>query len=70
MQTSRLPGFLRRIVQFFTDAWLELKKVAWPTRVEAWRFTLVVLFAVVVMAIFIHSCDWLLTLLSRPLFAQ
>ena len=65
------PGRLnvfRRIAQFFLDAWSELNKVAWPTFVEVRKFTLVVLFAVIAVALFIHLCDVLLSSVTKPLF--
>ena len=65
---ARGPGFFRRGAQFFVDSWAELRKVVWPSRTEAWRFTMVVLFAVVLVSLFIFTCDWLLTQLTRPLF--
>jgi len=66
--TARVQGVFRRVIQFFTDSWTELKKVAWPSRAEVWRFTVVVLFAVATIAIFIYACDKLLTVMTRPLF--
>ncbi len=63
-------GAFRRIAQFFIDAWLELNKVAWPTFPEVRRFTLVVMFAVLMVALFIYVCDQVLTILTRPLFAH
>ena len=66
--TSRASGFFRRVAQFFGDSWTELKKVAWPSRAEVWRFTVVVLFAVATIAVFIYACDKVLTVVTRPLF--
>lgn len=63
------PGAFKRMIQFFVDAWLELNKVAWPTFREVRKFTVVVIFAVIVVAVFIHLADRLLTLVTRPLFA-
>lgn len=62
------PPLLLRIKQFLIEAWFELRKVLWPSRQEAIRFTLVVLGVIIVVAIFIWACDIILTRLSGPLF--
>ncbi|UCH36839.1 MAG: preprotein translocase subunit SecE [Armatimonadota bacterium] len=63
-----MPVFTR-IKQFLVEAWLELRKVLWPSKEEAMRFTMVVLGVILVVALFIYVCDKVLTLLSEPLFA-
>ena len=45
--------------QFAREVRGELRKVAWPTRDEVFRFSLVVLFTLVVLTSFIFGLDWL-----------
>jgi len=35
----------------------ELKKVNWPTRAETWQLTLIVIFVMVVMAVYLALVD-------------
>jgi preprotein translocase subunit SecE len=46
--------------QFLRDVYDELRKVVWPTGGELYRYTLVVLFTVVFLGIFIGGTDYLL----------
>ena len=48
------------IGQFLRDVYDELRKVVWPTWGELYRYTLVVIFTVVVLGIFIGGVDYLL----------
>jgi preprotein translocase subunit SecE len=48
------------IGQFLRDVYDELRKVVWPTWDELYRYTLVVLFTVVLLGIFIGGVDYLL----------
>jgi preprotein translocase subunit SecE len=65
---SQRPPLGTRIKQFLVEAWLELRKVLWPSKQEAIRFTMVVLGVIAVVALFIYICDIILTQLSGPLF--
>jgi preprotein translocase SecE subunit len=65
---TQRPPLLTRIRQFLIEAWFELRKVLWPSKEEAIRFTLVVLAVIAVVALFIYICDMALTQLSGPLF--
>ncbi|HSS61795.1 MAG TPA: preprotein translocase subunit SecE [Candidatus Limnocylindrales bacterium] len=53
------------IGQFLRDVFDELRKVVWPTWSELYRYTLVVIFTVVVLGIFIGGTDYLLGALSK-----
>lgn len=59
------PG--KQFVSFARDAWQEGGRVAWPTRQETIRMTLVVFAFVVVMSLFLFCVDqivaWLIKLL-------
>jgi len=48
-------------VQFLEEVRAELKKVVWPSRQEALRLTLVVIFVSFLVGAFISSIDFVLT---------
>jgi preprotein translocase subunit SecE len=51
--------------QFLREVFDELRKVVWPTWGELYRYTLVVIFTVIVLGIFIGGTDYLLGELAR-----
>ena len=55
-EPSENPG----IFQFLRDVYDELRKVVWPTGGELYRYTLVVIFTVILLGIFIGGTDYLL----------
>jgi len=48
----------QRIVKFYHDVILEMKKVAWPVRSQVWSTTIVVLIAVVFFGFYLFGCDY------------
>ena len=52
---------VRQGTDFFKEAWLELKKVHWPSRKETYAATLVVIVVVVLISIFLAVVDLGLT---------
>ena len=48
--------------EFFKDIRVEMSKVSWPTRVELWDSTIVVIVAVLLVTIFVGIVDRILTL--------
>ena len=46
--------------QFLRDVYDELRKVVWPTWGELYRYTLVVIFTVALLGVFIGGVDYLL----------
>jgi len=62
------PPLWMRIRQFLVEAWFELRKVLWPSKEDAFRFTMVVLGVIIVVVVFIYICQVILTYLSGPLF--
>jgi preprotein translocase subunit SecE len=46
------------VVRFLREVLDELRKVVWPTPGELWRYTMVVVVTVVVIASFIGVVDW------------
>ena len=53
---GRQPNAIRR---YFSETIGELRKVSWPTRKEAVNLTIVVVFVVITMAIFLGSLDFI-----------
>jgi preprotein translocase subunit SecE len=53
------------IGQFFRDVYDELRKVVWPTGGELYRYTLVVIFTVILLGVFIGGTDYLLSAISK-----
>ena len=51
--------------QFLRDVYDELRKVVWPTWSELYRYTLVVIFTVILLGIFIGGTDYLLGAISK-----
>jgi len=55
-------GFLARAARFIRESYVETwHKSAWPTWTELKQFTIVVIFAVLVVAVWIAGIDFLLT---------
>lgn len=54
-----------KIKKFFSDVWIELKKVSWPTKKELKDSTIVVLVAVAMLGLFIGVIDQISSLLIR-----
>ena len=61
-------GFLGAMRAFFREAWLELKKVIWPTHEQVVKMTGLVVVVVMVVSGFIFVWDRLLSLVTRPMF--
>jgi preprotein translocase subunit SecE len=55
--------------QFVREVRAELRKVAWPTREETIKYSIVVLVTVVVLTAFIAAADWLFSQLVLRLFS-
>ena len=53
------------LVKFLRETYDELRKVVWPTAGELYRYTLVVLFTVAILGIFIGGTDYLLEQLAK-----
>ena len=54
-------------IEFFKDAWVELKKSTWLTRQQAVGSTVVVVTLVVILAIFVSGVDFALSLVLGAL---
>ena len=53
------------IGRFLREVYDELRKVVWPTWGELYRYTLVVIFTVIVLGIYIGGADYLLGEVAR-----
>jgi preprotein translocase subunit SecE len=53
----------QRLVGFVREAREELRKVSWPTREQAIRYTIIVVVASVAVGLLIGGIDYLFTLL-------
>ena len=54
------PASSGGIGQFLRDVYDELRKVVWPTGGELYRYTLVVIFTVIILGVFIGGADYFL----------
>jgi len=55
-----MNNFFNETVQFFKEAYAELKKVTWLSRKEAIASTIVVIIIVILVAIFVGVVDFVL----------
>jgi preprotein translocase subunit SecE len=55
-------------VQFLREVRGELRKVAWPSRDETVNYSIVVLFAIVLLGAFIYGLDWVFATFILDLF--
>ena len=53
-----LLGFVSKIISFLKEVKLEMKKVNWPTRETAIRYTLIVIASSLIVAIFLGGLDF------------
>ncbi len=58
-----------KIIVFLKEVRLEAKKVNWPTRQQALRYTLVVVGVSLAVAIFLGGIDFLFTLLLNKVIS-
>ena len=53
------------LVRFFRETFDELRKVDWPSPSELYRYTIIVIITVIVLAGFISGLDWVLQQLAQ-----
>jgi preprotein translocase subunit SecE len=61
MKINKIKNIPGKISSFFKEVQLELKKVNWPTRKEALRYTLIVIMVSAVVAAFLGGLDFIFT---------
>jgi len=54
-----------KIITFFKEVRMEMKKVNWPTREQTLRYTLIVLGVSVAVALFLGGMDFIFNLLLQ-----
>jgi preprotein translocase subunit SecE len=57
----KLKGSVTSSVEFFKEAWQELKKVHWPSQKETYAATVVVIIVVLILGLFLAVVDFGLT---------
>ena len=62
MNLANIPN---RIITFLKEVKLEMKKVNWPTREETIKYTLIIIGASIVVAIYLGGLDVLFTFLIK-----
>jgi preprotein translocase subunit SecE len=68
-RTEPAPG--PSVGRFLREVYDELRKVVWPTWGELYRYTLVVIFTVIILGVFIGGVDYALTeILRRTLYPK
>jgi len=53
---------LKRILNFLKEVKLEAKKISWPGVRETFKYTLIVIFVSIVVAIFLGGMDFFFTM--------
>ena len=61
MQKHRGPSLFEKMLSFFREAKVELKKITWPTRKQVIASTVVVLVVVFIAAVFFGLVDYALS---------
>ena len=51
--------------RFLREVYEELRKVVWPTAGELYRYTLVVIFTVILLGVFIGGTDYILSEIAK-----
>ncbi len=58
------------VITFFKEVSEELSKVAWPSREQTIRYTILVVLVAVAVGLFLGGLDYLLTLLTALLLKK
>lgn len=58
---KKVQTTLQHSIEFFKEAWQELKKVHWPSRKETYAATSVVIIVVLIIGLFLALVDFGLT---------
>ncbi len=54
-----MQTWTNRIRQFIADTMNELRKCSWPERRELYESTILVIVAVMILALFVATVDWI-----------
>jgi len=58
---QKKPSIFKRILTYFKNVRLEIKRTTWPTRNEVFRMSLIVIGALLFFGVFIFIMDWVMT---------
>lgn len=58
------PFFMDKPISFLKEVREELSKVAWPTREQTLRYTVLVIIVAVAVGLFLGGLDYLLTIVT------
>ena len=58
---QKKPSVFRRILTYFKNVRLEIKRTTWPSRNEVFRMSLIVVGALIFFGVFIFIMDWVMT---------
>ncbi len=67
MKLSNIPG---RLIKYLKEVRIEAKKVNWPTKKEALKYTLIVIGISVSVAIFLGTLDFIFTLILNKIILK
>ncbi|MFH1656555.1 MAG: preprotein translocase subunit SecE [Candidatus Nealsonbacteria bacterium] len=59
----KILNYSKKLIPFLKEVRMEIKKINWPTRKETIKYTLIVIGVSAVVAIFLGSVDYILSLL-------
>jgi preprotein translocase subunit SecE len=66
---QKVNEIVRSSIEFFKEAWQELKKIHWPSRKETYVATLVVVVVVLIIASYLTVVDYFLTRAVRKILS-
>jgi len=61
------PGFPAKVVKFFKETWVELKKTSWPSGNELYKNTVLVIVALIIVTTFIGGLSGILSIVQGKL---
>jgi len=56
-----------RLYQFLQGVWYELQRVVWPSKEETYTFTVVVILAIFIVAVYMGIMDFIMVHIERLL---
>ena len=60
-QGPKKDGVLKKVLAYFKNVRLEIKRTTWPSRNEVLRMSLIVVGALLFFGVFIFAIDWVMT---------
>ena len=63
----KINTFAQKIVTFFKEVKMEIKKINWPTKKETIRYTLIVIAISIAVAIYLGGLDFIFTTILNKL---